>query len=150
MLDFIKRLFLLLLSVFVASSLFADSVTLTSSGDTAIAEKWPNNNSGGNPQFVAGSNLGGQRSRGVVKFNLAGQIPSNASIQSVSLTMTVVQEPSSPADSTFDLHRVLVAWGEGTGTSATGDAGRLAVTGEATWNHRLYPSTASSSAGAAA
>jgi hypothetical protein len=150
MLDFIKRLLLLLWSVFVAAGAFADSVTLTSTADTAIAEKWPDNNAGGNSQFATGTNLAGQRSRGLVKFNLAGQIPSNASIQSVSLTMTVVEEPISPADSTFDLHRVLVAWGEGTGTSTTGDAGRLAVTGEATWNDRLYPSTTWSSAGAAA
>ena len=149
MLDFFKRLFLLLLSVLGTTIVLADSVTLTSTGDTAIAEKWPNNNAGGNPEFVAGSNLGGQHSRGLVKFNVAGQIPSNATIQSVTLTMTVVQQPISPADSTFDLHRVLVDWGEGTGTSPA-DAGRPAVTGEATWNHRLYPSAAWSSAGAAA
>jgi hypothetical protein len=87
-------------------------------------------------------------SRGLIRFDLAAQqIPSSAIIRSVTLTLTVVHVPGgSPADSTFDLHRVLVNWGEG---AATG-TGRMAMAGEATWNHRLHPSTSWSALGAAA
>jgi hypothetical protein len=147
---FIKRFALLILWGLVASSTFGDSVTLTATADTDLFEPAPDNNTGANTTFIAGANSGLKRSRGLVKFNLAGQIPANASIQSASLTLTVTMVPFSPADSTFDLHRVLVDWGEGTGTSTNGDAGRLAVAGEATWNARFYPSTLWSAAGAAA
>ncbi|MEY2531956.1 MAG: hypothetical protein QOI96_2041, partial [Verrucomicrobiota bacterium] len=105
---------------------------------------------GGNPTFIAGTNNNLKRSHGLVRFNLAGQIPANASIQSASLTLTVTNVPFAPTDSTFDLHRVLVDWGEGTGFSNSGDAGRAAVAGEATWNHRFHPSTSWSAVGAAA
>ena len=150
MLDFSKRLFSLLLSVFVAAGAFADSVTLTSTADTHLFEPAPDNNAGGNPTFISGANFSLKRSRGLIKFNPVGQIPANASIQSVALTLTCTQVPFSPTDSIFDLHRLLVAWGEGTGTSTSGDAGRAALTGEATWNNRFHPSTAWSTPGAAA
>ena len=150
MLDSIKRLFFLsLLSVLVVSGASADSVTLTSTADTHLFEPAPNNNAGGNPTFISGTNLSLKRSRALIKFNVS-QIPANASIQSVTLTLTCTQVPFSPADSTFDLRRLLVDWGEGTGTSSSGDAGRAALTGEATWNNRFHPSTAWSAPGAAA
>lgn len=147
---FIKRFALLMLGGMVAYSAFADSVSLTASADTHLFEPAPDNNAGGNPTFIAGTNSSLKRNRGLVRFNLAGQIPANASIQSASLTLTVTNVPFSPADSTFDLHRVLVDWGEGTGTSASGDAGSAAGAGEATWNHRFHPSTSWSAVGAAA
>jgi hypothetical protein len=134
----------------IASSTFGDSVNLTASADTDLFEPAPDNNTGGNPTFIAGANFNLKRSRGLVKFDLASQIPSNASIQSASLTLTVTMVPATPTDSTFDLHRVLVDWGEGTGFSSSGDAGRAAVAGEATWNNRFHPSTSWSAVGAAA
>jgi hypothetical protein len=150
MFNFIKRFGLFVLGGMVASSTFGDSVTLTSSADTDLFEPAPDNNTGGNLTFIAGANSGLKRSRGLLRFNLAGQIPSNASIQSVTLTLTVTMVPFSPNDSTFDLHRLLVDWGEGTGSSTSGDAGRAAVAGEATWNNRFHPSTSWSVVGAAA
>jgi hypothetical protein len=144
----IKQFLFLFFAAILASIAFADSVTLISTADTAIAEKWPNNNTGGNDTFVVGSNIAGQRSHGLIKFNFS-PIPANASIQSVSLTLTIVGQPYAPASATFDLHRMLISWGEGTGTSSA-DSGRLAVAGESTWNARLYPSTAWSAVGAAA
>ena len=134
----------------VACSAFGDSVTLTASADTHLFEPAPDNNAGGNPTFIAGANFNLKRSRGLVKFDLTGQIPSNATIQSVSLTLTVTMVPATPTDSTFDLRRVVVDWGEGTGFSNSGDAGRAAVAGEATWNNRFHPSTPWSAVGAAA
>ncbi|MDB6018737.1 MAG: hypothetical protein JWR19_3226 [Pedosphaera sp.] len=66
-------------------------------------------------------------------------MPSNAVIQSASLTLDVVIVPGGGGvDSTYDLHRVLVDWGEGVGTSNLGSA---ANPGEATWNNRFAPDT---------
>jgi hypothetical protein len=147
--NFIKRFALLILGGLVTCSAFADSVTLTANADTHLFEPAPDNNAGGNPFFSSGANFSLKRTRSLVKFNLAGQIPANASIQSASLTLTVTNVPFSSTDSIFDLHRLLVDWGEGTGTSAA-DGGRAAVAGEATWNHRFHPSTSWSAVGAAA
>src|ERR1051326_6846436 len=82
MLDFlsIKGAVFVMLMGMVSSISFANSVTLTSIGDTSLLEEQPNNNDGGNTSFVAGTNSSGKRTRGLVRFNLAGQIPSNASI----------------------------------------------------------------------
>jgi hypothetical protein len=124
------------------------SVTLTSVADMHLRESNPDNNAGGNTAFASGTNLAGKRSRGLVRFDLAS-IPANASIQSASVTLTCTQVPSGAADSTFDLRRVVVDWGEGTGTSGN-DAGRAAITGETTWNNRFHPSIPWSIPGAAA
>jgi hypothetical protein len=141
----LQRFSLLLLASAVASNTFGDSVTLNPSGDTTIDEATPDDNFGGSTDFSSGTNGFLTRSRGLIRFNLAGQIPSNVSIQSVTLTLIVVHVPaSSPADSTFDLHPLLVDWGEGTGS------GTPAVAGDATWNHRFHPSTSWSAAGGAA
>ncbi len=141
---------LLFIASIVASSTFANSVNLGPSGDTTLFESSPDDNTGGNPILGAGANSKLERSHCLLRFNVAGSLPSNASIQSVTLTLTVVKEPgTAPADSTFDLHRVLVDWGEGTGTGS-GEGGRPAVTGEATWNRRFHPSTSWSAPGASA
>ena len=117
----------------------AESVTLHPVADTTLYETASNNNLGANPDFIAGTTAGnaGQpfRNRALVKFDVAGQIPTGATITSASLTLLVVKTPSAPANSTFDLHRLLVSWGEGT---KTGSLGLQATTGEATWTSRFF------------
>src|SRR3954468_23732058 len=148
MFDMSKRLALVLvLAGTIVSSSMADSVTLTATADTHLFEPAPDNNAGGNSAFISGANTSLQQSRGLFRFNVTG-IPANATIQAVTVTLRVTQTPFSPNDSTFDLHRLLVDWGEGTGTSAN-DAGRAALAGEATWNRRFHPSTTWSAVGAA-
>jgi hypothetical protein len=149
MLRSLKRFALLLLASLVASNIFGTSVTLTPSGDTTLdqAGNGGNDNFGGGTDVHSGTNGNLTHSHGVLRFNLAGQIPSNAAIQSVTLTLIVTGVPgSSPHDSTFDLHRLLVDWGEGAGDRF----GRAALNGEATWNNRFHPSTGWSAPGATA
>src|SRR6266404_4492099 len=63
----------------------------------------------------------------------------NAKIQSVTLTLMIMAQPATtPAPSSFVLHRVMVDWGEGTGT---GKFGNIATNGQATWTARFYPAT---------
>jgi len=115
------------------------SVVLQPSADTSFFEAFPNNNLGANENMVAGANGNLLRGRAVFRFDVAGAIPSNAIIQSVSLTLTVVIAPSDGGQpSTFDLRRLFVDWGEGAGTN---NAGTAANPGEATWNARFYPSS---------
>ena len=115
------------------------SVILQPSADTSLFEAFPNSNLGANENMVAGANANLLRARGVFRFDISGSIPSNAIIESVSLTLTVViVPPDGGQPSTFDLRRLFADWGEGTGTN---NAGTAANPGEATWNARFYPST---------
>ena len=86
------------------------------------------------------------RMRALLRFDLSG-IPVGSTITSAQLRVTVVRVPASieaPA-STFELHRVLRAWGEGTKAGLTGVA---ATAGEATWISPTHPSPAWSGPGA--
>lgn len=92
---------------------------------------------GGMTHFAAGSiriedpEIGGfPRSRGLIRFNLAGQIPANAVITSVKFNVSVTLKPPGGPGSVFQLHRVLRPWGEG---NKTGNLGAAAGAGEATW-----------------
>lgn len=139
MFSFLKRFSFVLVIAITASRAGADTINLTTSADTAIYGQSPDDNAGGNDRFGVGANTSLDRSHGLMKFNLSG-IPANASIQSVTLTLTVIKVPNTPANSTFDLQRMLVTWTEGTGTGG-GEGGRIALAGEVTWNHRVHPST---------
>jgi hypothetical protein len=131
----IAVLFLCLLSPSIAR---ADIVTLIPSADTTLFESFPDNNSGANQNLLSGANGGLQSGRALLKFDLSAAIPSNAIIQSASLTVSLVILPTGGgANSTFDLRRVLADWNEGTGN---GNAGTPAQSGDATWNARHYPS----------
>jgi hypothetical protein len=125
----------------------AATASLTPSADTTLWQTDANNNLGGNTDFVAGTTRNLQRSRGLLLFNVAGAIPVGATINSVTLTLTVVKVSNSGgAGSTFELHRVLQSWGEGDNTTRRGSA---ANANEASWNNRFAPSTPWSIAGAA-
>jgi hypothetical protein len=118
----------------------ADTTNLTPIADTSLFQLDPNNNLGGLTSIPAGTIRTGQRSRALFKFDLT-QIPSSATITSADLTVQVVIVPPAGAltASTFDLHRVLRDWGEGTGAGPL--RGSPATTNEATWNNRFHPST---------
>lgn len=123
----------------------AVSVTIYPSADTSLFSNFPDNNLGANSNLVSGASGSSLPSRTLLRFNLLNQIPSNAIIQSVTLTLTVVILPGGGgADSTYDLRRVLVDWSEGRGTGNTGSSTNV---GEPTWNHRAYPSTTWASPG---
>ena len=117
----------------------AESVILNPVADTTLYETTPYNNLGAHTDFIAGTTAGnaGQpyRNRALLKFDVTGQIPTGATITSASLTLRVARTPSVPANSTFDLHRLLVSWGEGNKTS---QLGLQATTGEATWISRFF------------
>ena len=126
----------------VASTVAAlgESVTLQPVADTTLFETDPLNNLGATPNLIAGTTAGtfgsAWRNRALLKFDIAGQLPPGAVVTSAALTLTVVKAPAVPVDSTFDLRRVLVSWGEGDKSS---NNGLPATTGEANWLSRLSP-----------
>jgi hypothetical protein len=135
----------LLISALGANGLAA-TVTLQSAADTSLFETNPDSNLGAS-DLAAGTTDKNLKSRALIRFNLTGEVPANATVTSATLGLRVTKEPPSAAASTFGLHRVLQEWGEGTKTGIVGDP---ASAGEATWKARLFPATLWSAPGAAA
>lgn len=83
--------------------------------------------------------------RALVEFDLSA-IPANATI--VSATMTLHLTRAISAGNQQSLHRVLASWGEGASTTGpdeslnAGGGGDTATTGDATWVHRFFNTTA--------
>ena len=92
---------------------------------------------GAGPALFAGLNAQGRTRRALLAFDLAGQLPTDAVIDSVVLTLEVTSAPDAVAR-LFTLHRVLANWGEGSSSSA-GGSGAPATPGDATWLHAFYP-----------
>src|SRR5260221_1343463 len=88
-------------------SLRAATVTLTPVADTTLFQHNPENNLGAEPTLASGATAGALINRALLKFDIAGSIPSNATIRNVTLTLTVTRTIATQP-SLFDLHRVLL------------------------------------------
>lgn len=111
--------------------------------DTGLFEYAPTNNLGAMAFVPAGTTSVGTRCRALFRFDPAAFLPANATINSVTLRLTVTL--SAGLTSTFALHRVLVDWGEGRGMggpSPPGVIGSPAGEGEASWETRFASTNA--------
>jgi hypothetical protein len=122
------------------------TVTLEPSGDTSLFQGSQFNNLGAVTNLISGT-TGVGLSRALLKFNVAGSIPSNATVTSAKLTLRVVKLPTGGVDSNFDLHRLVLDWGEG---EKDGAIGSQATVGEATWDDRFFSQAPWTAAGATA
>jgi hypothetical protein len=84
--------------------------------------------------------------RGVIAFDIAGNIPPGVGILSARLRLHMSKTITDAQLVT--LHRLQADWGEGT-SDAAGDegSGTTATTGDATWQHRFYSTTTWTTAG---
>ena len=91
------------------------SVAVGAKKDNTLYEDTDNFRSNGKGgHFFAGrtgTNPGGGRRRGLLSFNIAGNIPGGATIKSVSLTLSMSK--TTAASQSITLHRLLSDWGEG-------------------------------------
>lgn len=127
----------------VAGGAEADTVTLQASKDNTLFEDPTGSLSNGAGDFFYGgrTNSNDTIRRGLVAFDVAGQIPAGSTINSVTLTLYLSRVKNGTYD--FTLNRVLADWGEGASNSTVdgGGQGAPAQSGDATWLHRFYPST---------
>ena len=122
-----------------SSSACAELIALTPSADTTLSAQFSDYNSGANLSLAAGNTAGASPTRALVQFNVAAVVPAGARITSATLLLTVTRTPTLPEPVTFELHRLLVDWNEGSqGAGASTGFGGLAATGEATWNSRKH------------
>ncbi len=122
-----------------ASSARAEFIALAPSADTTLSAQFSDYNSGANQSLAAGNTAGASPTRALVQFNVAAAVPAGARITSGTLLLTVTRIPVLPEPVTFELHRLLVDWNEGSqGAGASTGFGGLAAAGEATWNSRKH------------
>ena len=96
------------------------SATLTPSNDTSIYTEGTKPQ--GDTTLIVGRRRNGIIDRALLRFDL-GSIPTNATVDSARLQLTVVRLPLAPASSDFSLYRMLRSWTtDASWTSATADA----------------------------
>lgn len=136
----------LMFGLLISSSAWSATITIAPSKDNMLIEDLnaaDGINSNGADEFLfAGTTAespGKQIRRGLLAFDVAGNIPIGMTIDSVSLTLNVSRSASGTADD-ISLHRVLADWGEGTTTSTRppGGTGGPASGGDATWLHNFH------------
>src|SRR2546423_14469827 len=100
-----------------------DVLTLRPSTDAYMRQLMADLNLGSGPLFAgAVGNMNSREiRRAVMRFDLSGQIPAGATVNSVTLTMTVTKVPPGAVNSTFEVRKLLSDWDEGA----------------VTWNSRL-------------
>ena len=88
--------------------------------------------------FFAGETALSELRRGVLAFDIAGNIPPGSTITAVSLSLNMSRTPTNSAY-VMELHKLLADWGEGT-SIAPGEegTGAPATPNDATWRHRFF------------
>jgi hypothetical protein len=119
----------------------ADMISINPSKDNTLYEYNPNEGDVSNAlgfHFFAGETAMGELRRGVLAFDIAGNIPAGSTITSASLSMNMSRTGDDTAR-TVELHRLLADWGEGT-SQASGEEGigAPATPDDATWRHRFF------------
>jgi len=130
-----------LVALHVPAALSAGSIVLTPVLDNTLIEQTNPalqvSNALGDVFFVGRTNqpTGSSLRRGLVQFLLDGNIPNNANITGVTLTMR--ETSGMNGDRTTVLKRVTTEWGEGT-SSTSSSPGAAATNGDATWLYAKY------------
>ncbi len=127
-----------------------ESIILNPVADTSIFEKAPENNLGGTQSLAAGNTAAPDPARALLRFDVQAALPAGSRITGVFLELKVVRVSGLVEPATFDLHRMLVGWGEGDkGTGSVTGTGSAASAGEATWSSRFHLQQSWSAPGAA-
>ena len=126
---------------YVPSLAIADIININPIKDNTLYQFVPADgdlsNALGN-HFFAGETGMGELRRGVLAFDIAGNIPAGSTILGVTLSLNMSRTGLDDARN-VELHKMLASWGEGT-SQATGDEGQgaPATTNDATWRHRFF------------
>jgi len=131
----IRNLSPILLSIALAYTATGETITLSPSADTGLFEFAPDNNLGNTNALQIGTNGQGTYGRGLFKFDVAGNLPAGARVESAVISIGVTGSGAQGATTDHDLYRVQLSWDEGTGGSNQGAA---ANEGEATWDSRFH------------
>src|SRR5262245_36670583 len=145
--------FAVLLLALVPVGAAGNTAIMGASKDNTIFANNVNNSAGGWVGLTAGTNgMGGNR-RGLIAFDIAGNIPAGSTITSAELTLYLADISSNSMNQTIELHRLTRDWGEGTANNSSPSFGGTGMgapanPGDATWNEAMFGSVAWTSPGA--
>src|SRR5581483_5542425 len=123
------------------SSAIAQLANINPSKDNTLYEFVPADGDRSNAlgqHFFAGETSQGEVRRGVLAFDIAGNVPPGSTILGVTLGLNMSRTGLDTAR-TIELHKLLADWGEGTSVAPgeEGD-GAPATPNDATWRHRFF------------
>ncbi len=139
-----KTLFALTLTIaltFIGGSMNAGIVNIMPSKDNTLYVYDPAEGDVSNAlglHFFAGETALGELRRGVIAFDISGNIPEGSKIVSVTLSLNMSRTALDDFRN-IELHKLLADWGEGT-SMASGEEGdgAPATPNDATWRHRFF------------
>ena len=102
-------------------------------GDTAFDAT----SDGSGPNLWTSVLASGTTRRALIRFDLSG-VPPGSRVLSSSIQLFVVRARDEHA---LSLHRILAGWGEGAANGGDAGVGAPAQPGDATWSHRIWPTT---------
>ena len=125
----------------VPSLAIADIINISPTKDNTLYQFVPADgdlsNALGN-HFFAGETGMGELRRGVLAFDIAGNIPAGSTILGVTLSLNMSRTGLDDARN-VELHKMLANWGEGTSVAPGEEGtGAPATTNDATWRHRFF------------
>jgi hypothetical protein len=126
---------------FIANSANAAIINITPSKDNTLYEYDPADGDSSNAlglHFFTGETAMSELRRGVLAFDISGNIPPGSTIIAVTLSLNMSKTPLDDPR-TVELHKLLADWGEGT-SIAPGEEGdgAPATPNDATWRHRFF------------
>ncbi len=120
----------------------AETVELGPCKDNTLyqqADGGGNTSNGQGEHFFVGRTARDLIRRGLIAFDIAGNIPAGVTIESVTLTLHASSTRETP-DIQVDLYPALSDWGEGASIAEGGEGGGApAQPGDATWLNTFYP-----------
>jgi hypothetical protein len=119
----------------------ADIINISPTKENTLYEYDPTegdvSNALGN-HFFAGETGEGELRRGVLAFDIAGNVPAGSTILGVTLSLNMSRTGVDDARN-IELHKMLADWGEGTSVAPGEEGtGAPATTNDATWRHRFF------------
>ncbi|HEX5471125.1 MAG TPA: DNRLRE domain-containing protein [Lacipirellulaceae bacterium] len=127
------------------------TVTIGAMKDNTIFQSNSNNSAGGSAGIFSGANGQSSTRRGLIAFDIAGNVPAGSVITGAQLSLYLGNAPNSNVQ-TIGLYKLTKNWGEGTAGSSIATvggsgAGFPASPGDATWSDAEFGSVPWSSPG---
>lgn len=129
---------LLLTSLFVAAAGSADVVVLGTLKDATLYSDDDTSANGAGSRIFSGNTDAGAQRRALLEFDVAGNVPAGATINSVTLQL-FVNRSQIAGTRTVELRRLLTSWSEGpSDPSGQEGGGESAQLGDVTWRYTNY------------
>jgi hypothetical protein len=128
------------LTTAVTQFVAADTTMVTASRDATIYNDVDFKANGAGVYLFAGQNALETTRRGLVYFDIAGNVPAGSTITSVAVMMNLTQTIAGTKE--IGLHRILADWGTGLSDPPGGEGnGAFALENDCTWAYRFYSET---------